>query len=77
MSSIHFAQRMETVQPNAIGELLKFGADPGLISFAGGYPDGSLFPLTQLNEVYQTAILQKGAQARQNTISDGDPKLRA
>ena len=77
MSSIHFAQRMETVQPNAIGELLKFGADPGLISFAGGYPDGSLFPLTQLNEVYQTAILQNGAQALQYTVSDGDPKLRA
>ncbi len=77
MSTIQFAQRMETVQPNAIGELLKFGADPGLISFAGGYPDGSLFPLTQLNEVYQTAILQNGAQALQYTVSDGDPKLRA
>lgn len=77
MSTNHLAQRMETVQPNAIGELLKFGADPGLISFAGGYPDGSLFPLAQLNDVYQTAILQNGAQSLQYTISDGDPKLRA
>ncbi len=77
MSVLHLAQRMETVQPNAIGELLKFGADPGLISFAGGYPDGSLFPLAQLNEVYQTAILQNGATALQYTVSDGDPKLRA
>jgi 2-aminoadipate transaminase len=77
MSALHLAQRMETVQPNAIGELLKFGADPGLISFAGGYPDGSLFPLAQLNEVYQTAILKNGAFALQYTVSDGDPKLRA
>jgi len=77
MSAINFAQRMETVQPNAIGELLKFGADPGLISFAGGYPDGSLFPLAQLNEVFQTAILENGATALQYTVSDGDPKLRA
>ena len=77
MSAINFAQRMETVQPNAIGELLKFGADPGLISFAGGYPDGSLFPLAQLNEVFQTAILENGATALQYPVSDGDPKLRA
>ena len=77
MSAIQFAQRMETVQPNAIGELLKFGADPGLISFAGGYPDSSLFPLTQLNDVFQTAILQNGAQSLQYTVSDGNPKLRA
>ncbi len=77
MSTNHLAQRMETVQPNAIGELLKFGADPGLISFAGGYPDGSLFPLAQLNDVYQTAILQHGAQSLQYTVSDGDPKLRS
>ena len=77
MPALKLAQRMETVQPNAIGELLKFGADPGLISFAGGYPDGSLFPLAQLNEVYQTAILQNGATALQYTVSDGDPKLRA
>jgi DNA-binding transcriptional MocR family regulator len=77
MATPNFAERMATVQPNAIGELLKFGADPGLISFAGGYPDGSLFPLTQLNEVFQTAILQNGATALQYTVSDGDPKLRA
>jgi 2-aminoadipate transaminase len=77
MSATNFAQRMANVQPNAIGELLKFGADPALISFAGGYPDGSLFPLTQLNDVFQTAILQNGATALQYTVSDGDPKLRA
>ncbi|MBG1232124.1 PLP-dependent aminotransferase family protein [Aestuariivirga litoralis] len=68
---------MEIVQPNAIGELLKFGADPALISFAGGYPDGSLFPTHKLNDVFQTAILERGAQSLQYTVSDGDPKLRA
>ncbi|MDE2383373.1 MAG: PLP-dependent aminotransferase family protein [Alphaproteobacteria bacterium] len=67
---------MDHVQPNAIGELLKFGADPELISFAGGYPDGTLFPTRQLNEVFQVAILERGAQSLQYTVSDGDPKLR-
>ena len=77
MATLQFAQRMENVQPNAIGELLKFGADPALISFAGGYPDGTLFPVEQLNDVYRVAILEQGTQALQYTVSDGDPKLRA
>ena len=76
MSTIHFAKRMETVQPNAIGELLKFGSDPDLISFAGGYPDASLFPVAQLNDVYRVAIEEQGKQSLQYTVSDGDPKLR-
>jgi 2-aminoadipate transaminase len=76
MTIVHFAQRMETMQPNAVGELLKLGADPALISFAGGYPDGSLFPVEQLNDVYRIAILERGKQSLQYTVSDGDPKLR-
>lgn len=77
MANLKFAHRMENVLPNAIGELLKFGADPALISFAGGYPDGTLFPVEQLNDVYRIAILEQGMQALQYTVSDGDPKLRA
>ena len=77
MSKSPFAKRMELVKPNAVGELLKFGADPDLMSFAGGYPDGTLFPVQALNEVYQEAILQNGATTLQYTVSDGDPKLRA
>lgn len=76
MSIIPYAQRMEKVRPNAIGELLKFGANPVLISFAGGYPDGSQFPVRQLNDVYGTAILEHGSQSLQYTVPEGNPKLR-
>lgn len=71
------ADRMSLVQPSAIRELLKFGSDPSIISFAGGYPDASLFPTEQLNAVYQSAILEQGAVALQYTVSNGIPKLRA
>lgn len=71
------AERMSLVRPSAIRELLKFGADPNIISFAGGYPDASLFPLEQLNAVYQAAILEHGQVSLQYTVSNGIPKLRA
>ena len=71
-----FAARMNNVKPSAIRELLKLGADPEIISFGGGYPDASLFPLEQLQEVYQTAIAENGRTSLQYTVSDGLPRLR-
>ena len=60
--NVQFARRMENVQPSAIRELLRLGADPSIISFGGGYPDASIFPLEHLNEVYEEAIA-RNAQA--------------
>jgi DNA-binding transcriptional MocR family regulator len=67
---------MINVKPSAIRQLLKLGADPEIISFGGGYPDASLFPLEQLNHVYQTAILEQGRESLQYTVSNGSLKLR-
>jgi 2-aminoadipate transaminase len=71
------AARMEAVQPNAIGELLRMGADPSIISFAGGYPDGSLFPSQHLGEIFAELVSRQGEASLQYTVSDGIPKLRA
>jgi 2-aminoadipate transaminase len=70
------ATRMNDVQPNAIGELLRMGADPSIISFAGGYPDGTLFPSQALADIYSEVISKKGEASLQYTVSDGAPKLR-
>lgn len=70
------ANRMNYVKPSAIRELLSLGADPEIISFGGGYPDASLFPLEQLNDVYQRAITKVGRDALQYTVSNGIPRLR-
>ena len=35
---------MEIVKPSAIRDLQRYGADPNIISFAGGYPDATAFP---------------------------------
>jgi 2-aminoadipate transaminase len=74
--SPHFAQRMEKVEPSAIKELLALGADPAIISFGGGYPDASLFPAAQLEQVFRDVIRAPGGAAMQYAPSDGLPRLR-
>ena len=74
--NLQFAKRMERVQPSAIRELLRLGADPDIISFGGGYPDASLFPTEQLNAVYTEAISRNGRLSLQYSFSNGLPRLR-
>ncbi len=75
--TIQYARRMAQVKPNAIGELLRLGAEPSIISFGGGYPDASLFPMGKLNALYAEAILEHGQSSLQYTVSNGLPALRA
>src|SRR6185295_14518902 len=72
-----FSSRMKHVKPSAIRELLRFGADPSIISFGGGYPDATLFPLEQLDAVFSRSILEYGHDTLQYTVSNGPPHLRA
>ena len=74
---IQFSERMEGVQPSAIKDLLKIGDDPGLISFGGGYPDPSLFPIKELNVIYSSLLIPERADVLQYTASNGLPGLRA
>lgn len=73
---VQFAKRMDYVQPSAIRELLRLGADPEVISYGGGYPDASLFPLEELSAVCQTAIADYGQTSLQYTVSNGTQQLR-
>jgi 2-aminoadipate transaminase len=72
-----FANRMQLVKPSAIRELLRFGADPSIISFGGGYPDATLFPLEELDDVFRRSIIEHGQEALQYTVSNGPAHLRA
>ncbi|MEP9371277.1 PLP-dependent aminotransferase family protein [Mesorhizobium sp. KR1-2] len=74
--TIRLANRMSQVKPSAIRELLRLGADPSIMSFGGGYPDASLFPLEQLEAVFRASIAGNGREALQYTVSNGSPKLR-
>jgi len=60
---------MAGVVPNAIGELLKHGTDPSVISFAGGYPDASLFPVEGIRAVMDELLDGRHNDALQYTVS--------
>jgi len=75
--TVGYARRMARVQPSAIRELLRLGADPQVISFGGGYPDPALFPVDELQEVYARLLTPERAIALQYTASNGLPHLRA
>ncbi len=76
-NEIKFSERMEGVRPSAIRDLLKLGDDPGLISFGGGYPDPSLFPIQELNQIYSSLLVPERSDVLQYTSSNGLPGLRA
>ncbi|RRA50045.1 PLP-dependent aminotransferase family protein [Acidipila sp. EB88] len=67
---------MDHVQPSAIRELFRYGADPRVMSFGGGYPDASLFPLEAFSTAYQAAIEQHGPLALQYIGTVGVYRLR-
>ena len=74
--TIPYARRMSRVQPSAIRELLRLGADPEVTSFGGGYPDASLFPVEDLHAVFDTLLVADNRAALQYTTSNGLPQLR-
>ena len=66
--SLSFASRLKNVETSAIRELFKLLGKPGIISFAGGFPDPALFDVEGIREASERvlsghpgAVLQYGA----------------
>lgn len=72
---VRYSKRMRLVKPSAIRELHLLEHDPDVISFCGGYPDASLFPVAHLREAYGT-VIARDPLAFQYTHSQGDLSLR-
>ncbi|MGU7774289.1 aminotransferase-like domain-containing protein [Burkholderia sp. MR1-5-21] len=70
-----YSKRMRLVKPSAIRELHLLEHDPEVISFCGGYPDASLFPVANLRDAY-SAVIERDDLAFQYTHSQGDLSLR-
>src|SRR5450759_3958825 len=71
-----YAQRTQRMGRSIIRELLKFTAQPDLISFAGGLPAPELFPTERCQEAACRLLSEHGAQALQYGASEGFPPLR-
>ncbi len=61
---------------SAIRELLKYLGQPGLISFSGGFPAPSTFPIEELKGIISEVMDKEAALALQYGTTEGDNLLR-
>lgn len=71
-----FSDRMGGVQASAIREILKFTADPSVISFAAGNPAPEAFPVDVIRDITDEIMANNPIGALQYSISEGYPRLR-
>lgn len=72
-----FAHRMEHMQASEIRELLKVLDQDDIISFAGGIPDPSLFPVAKFEKAFSNILGGPSAeQSLQYSVSEGYLPLR-
>ena len=74
--SIAFAKRLDNVETSAIRELFKLLGKPGIISFAGGFPDSAMFDVHGITEAVNKALIDEPGAALQYGATEGYQPLR-
>jgi DNA-binding transcriptional MocR family regulator len=74
--TMQFASRLDNVETSAIRELFKLLGTPGIISFAGGFPDSAMFDVEGLREASQKALTEEPGGALQYGATEGYEPLR-
>jgi DNA-binding transcriptional MocR family regulator len=72
-----FAKRLGHVETSAIRELFKLLAKPGIISFAGGFPDASMFDVEGIRAATHKALGQTAGAVLQYGATEGYEPLRS
>jgi 2-aminoadipate transaminase len=70
-----FSSVSKRIVRSEIRELLKYSRKPGIISFGGGLPDASLFPLDDISEITREVLEKKGYLALQYGPTSGEPEM--
>ena len=71
-----FADRMGNLKASAIREILKFTADPSVISFAAGNPAPEAFPSKEIAKISKELLENNPISALQYSITEGYTPLR-
>ena len=71
-----YSDRIRTLQPSAIREILKFTSYPDVISFAGGNPAPEAFPVKEIKEIMNDIMEHEPVTALQYSVSEGYTPLR-
>lgn len=73
---MQFADRLNNVETSAIRELFKLLGKPGIISFAGGFPDSAMFDVAGIREASEKALSEEPGGALQYGATEGYDPLR-
>jgi DNA-binding transcriptional MocR family regulator len=74
--SIPFSDRLQRVETSAIRELFKLLGKPGIISFAGGFPDSAMFDVEGIRLASEAALRDQPGAALQYGATEGHTPLR-
>ncbi|MBE6226057.1 MAG: PLP-dependent aminotransferase family protein [Bacteroidales bacterium] len=64
------------MKPSPIRALLNVVNQPGIISFAGGFPNPLSFPVEEIKQIMNEVLDEEGVKALQYGGTDGNAKLR-
>ena len=73
---MQFADRLNNVETSAIRELFKLLGKPGIISFAGGFPDSAMFDVDGIRAASNAALADEPGAALQYGATEGYQPLR-
>ncbi|MFZ9439978.1 MAG: PLP-dependent aminotransferase family protein, partial [Hylemonella sp.] len=73
---MQFAERLDHLETSAIRELFKLLGRPGIISFAGGFPDAAMFDVQGIRQAVNLALEQEPGGALQYGATEGYNPLR-
>ena len=73
---LHLAQRLQNVETSAIRELFKLLGKPGIISFAGGFPDSAMFDVAGIRAASERVLADEPGAALQYGATEGYQPLR-
>ena len=73
---MQFADRLNHVETSAIRELFKLLGKPGIISFAGGFPDSAMFDVDGIRQAVDQTLAEEPGAALQYGATEGHNPLR-
>ena len=72
---MQFAPRLDAIETSAIRELFKLLGKPGIISFAGGFPDPALFDVDGIREASQAVLAAAPGPVPHYGATEGAPLI--
>ena len=73
---MQFASRLDAIETSAIRELFKLLGKPGIVSFAGGFPDPALFDVEGIRESTAAVLAGQPGAVLQYGATEGYQPLR-